>query len=118
MPILFIICCKKTNNTSPSPPVQVDNKLPKVQTNAIANLTYYSVQLSGQLLDSAGAKISETGIVIDTDPTPTTSKNLDKFVLKKLQDAPNSFTHSPLAKGKPVEYLQWLQGSSYNQADG
>lgn len=80
--ILFIISCKKSDKSSVAPP----NGLPKVQTNEISDFTYYSVKLSGQLLDSAGSAIKETGIVIDTISTPTISKNLDKFVLEKSKD--------------------------------
>jgi len=88
--VLFITGCKKSED--PSKSVPIDNGLPKVQTNAIADFTYYSVILSGKLLDSAGSAIKGTGIVIDTIATPTTSRNLDNFTLQKLKDGSFSLT--------------------------
>ena len=85
--IVFVIACKKTDAPSastPTPPAA--NGLPTLHTNDVSNLTYYSVNLSGKLLDSAGSKISETGIVIDTLPAPTISTNLNKFVLQRSND--------------------------------
>jgi len=99
--ILFMMSCKKTDgpSTSVSPS---DKGLPKVETNAISDFTYYSVKLSGQLLDSAGSTIKETGIVIDTLSMPTISKNLNKFVLQKLKDGTFTLTVTGLLLNKTV----------------
>ena len=79
---LFIVACKKNDivPATPNPP-DPDLKLPELITNSESALTYFSVILSGKLIDSGGVNINELGFVIDTVPMPTTSKNLNKILI-------------------------------------
>jgi hypothetical protein len=72
--------CKKHDLTTP-PPSQPVDKTPEVQTNDIAHLTHFSVVFSGNILDSFGTKIAEMGFVVDTNPSPSVTKNFNKFIV-------------------------------------
>ena len=90
--IAFFFGCKKTapreNPTPEVPPAPVN--VPKLQTNSVANLTHFSVVFSGKLLDTVGTSVTETGFVIDTLPTPTITRKLNKFISKP--DAAGNFS--------------------------
>lgn len=80
--LLFIFGCKKTE-TLPPPPTP-DLKLPKLITNSVTNLTYFSCTFNGKITDSVGENISEFGFIVDSVSMPTTDKNLNKFLGTKL----------------------------------
>jgi predicted alpha/beta-fold hydrolase len=101
--ILFIVGCKKADVVKVTPPAVAEVKVPKLLTNDITDLTFYSVVFSGKLLDSAGEKITEYGFVVDTVTAPTTIRNFNKFPMTirktdgsfilNVTDLPSSVTY-------------------------
>lgn len=101
--ILFTIGCKKTDVAKVTPPPVAEVKVPKVLTNDITGLTFYSVVFGGKILDSAGEKITEYGFVVDTVTAPTTVKNFkqvpitirnnDGSFILNVGDLPSSVTY-------------------------
>lgn len=80
LPFLYILslflCCKKKDSIVTPP----ESKLPTLITHPYADLTRFSVRISGTITDSAGSKILEAGFIVDTVSSPTIQKNLNKFV--------------------------------------
>lgn len=77
---LVILSCRKNNDINPITPTSPTLKTPIVTTNPISDLTLFSVTLSGKIVDTGGSKLIEQGLVVDTLPMPTTTKNLNKFI--------------------------------------
>ncbi len=76
--LLFFFSCKKNSDLLPTP--QPILNVPKLTTNAITDLTLFSVTLGGVLVDTGASKPIEIGIVVDTLPMPSVTKYLNKFV--------------------------------------
>jgi hypothetical protein len=82
--LLLLLSCKKDSPIESQIP---DNgggnnaaKLPTLITNPNTDLTRYSTKVTGSLTDSGDSKIIEAGFVVDTVPSPTVLKNLNKFI--------------------------------------
>ena len=88
--VLLVAClfgCSKHNDKAASVAPPPPSKTPVLQTNAVTNLTHFSVNLSGKILSSSGEAISEFGFVIDTASEPTTAKNLFKLQVQQTDSA-------------------------------
>ena len=89
--VLFLLFSCKKDETKPTVPPQ-ENRVPQLVTNGISGLSHFSVLLGGKITDSGSAAVSETGIVVDSFSSPTTSRNLNKFELKANSNGSFSIT--------------------------
>ncbi|MCU0394342.1 MAG: hypothetical protein MUF29_00415 [Chitinophagaceae bacterium] len=94
--ICLSIACKKElaenngGNNGNTPPIDtLTPKLPKVITNNLSNITYFSLVASGKLSDTGAAMVTEVGIVVDHGPGPTLERNLNRF--RSKPDAQGNF---------------------------
>lgn len=80
---LFIQSCKKEPEILPveQPPIKppVIEGLAKVFTDSISDLSNFSVTFRGRILDQGASTITESGMVVDTVPGATITKNFNKF---------------------------------------
>ncbi|MDP3394254.1 hypothetical protein [Sediminibacterium sp.] len=77
----ILVGCKKTNDiiVRPVPTPAPVIKLPILVTDSIKNLSGYSVDFSGRLVDSGGSKVKELGFLVDTVSMPTLQRNVNKI---------------------------------------
>src|SRR4249920_555081 len=90
--VSLIVSCKKTIDepSAPLPPIPPAPKVPIVETYPVTDVTLFSITLNGKLIDTVGSKVTETGLVADTLPSPTTTKNVNKFI--KTADGSGNFS--------------------------
>jgi hypothetical protein len=119
--ILFIIYllllsgCEKKSPPEPQLPDQAAG-LPTLITNPNTDLTRYSTKLTGSLTHAGDSEIMEAGFVVDTVPSPTIAKNLNKFVIKPDQNGLISviITNIPANKTYYIRsYATNMQGTGY-----
>src|SRR5687767_1682226 len=87
--IFFFVACKKdvvAPVTQPPTPVPTAPKLPETITFEVSDLSLYSVTFNGKIVDTGDSKIIEFGFVVDTVPTPTISRNLNKMKVANAID--------------------------------
>ena len=63
-----------------------DEGLPTLITHPNTDLTIYSTKITGAITDEGDSEIIEAGFVVDTVPTPTVQKNLNKFIREPDRD--------------------------------
>ena len=104
---ILIIACKKTDLKSPpAPPANADINKPKLITDEISNLTFYSVRFSGSLTDSGRSMIKEKGFLVDTVALPTLKRNLNSFKTMESDDGHSfSTTVNEIPEG-PTFYIR------------
>lgn len=122
--LLLIICllllsaCKKDSPPEPQLPDDGSNAvgLPNLITHQNTDLTRYSTKVMGTLTDAGDSQITEAGFVVDTVPSPTILKNLNKFVIEPDQNGlmVAIITDSPADKTYYIRsYATNKQGTGY-----
>src|SRR4030095_7496140 len=105
----LLIGCKKTVD-EPAPPTPPVSKTPVVVTNPITSITLFSATLSGKLIDTAGSKVTELGLVADTLPNPTITRNVNKFI----QQANNNGEFSTIVTQIPANNKWYVRAYAIN----
>lgn len=117
--LVFSGCQKKDSLVPPpvTPPANPDTlRVPKLSTNPATKLSLYSVVLGGVLNDTGSSRVIEAGLVIDTVSSPTTTKNVNKFIRQPNNNGEFSTTVIDLPAGKTWyvrAYGQNAQGVGY-----
>lgn len=85
--LIYLLLLSSCEKDSPDEPKIPDNAvdttavgLPTLITNPNKNLTRYSTEITGSITDVGDSEIIEAGFVVDTAPSPTVKKNLNKFI--------------------------------------
>ncbi len=116
--IALAIGCKKPDVTIPAPNPPAQDSLPVVTTNNISGLSQFSVTLNARLVDTGRAHVTELGIVIDTLPHPTTSRNVNKLVAQQ-PGSDGSFSRTvTYVPSRTTFYLRAYAINAYGTAYG
>lgn len=57
-------------------------EVPKLKTYEVSEISVYSIQVGGEILDEGDSDVFEQGIVIGLSPTPTVKNNLNIFIIE------------------------------------
>lgn len=79
--ITFIIACSSDDIDENLDADLAEVKVPELSTHEISNISLYSINAGGKIIDSGTSEITELGIIVGLDQKPTIQKNLNKFVL-------------------------------------
>ena len=79
--LLLLSSCDKDSIIPDNGGVKDVVGLPTLITNPNTNLTLYSTNLSGSLIDEGDSKVFEAGFVVDTAQNPTITNNHNKFIV-------------------------------------
>ncbi len=77
--IILIFSC--SSDDSENSDIAEEINLPELQTNEVYDITLYSVEAGGKLIDPGDSDIIEIGLVVGLSTLPTTDNNLNKFIL-------------------------------------